>query len=348
MVSVIVPVYNVSQYLRKCLDSIIVQTYSDLEIILIDDGSTDDSGSICDMYAAKDNRIKVIHKENGGLMSAWMCGIEHSTCDKVVFVDSDDWIPLFHIEKFVQMYEKYDADVVVGNLRIMKSEQAIRNSLVITSGVYDQMRIEKEIYPRLLNAGGFQKRGIPISRSGKIIRKELIVKNLKYCDQRVSYAEDLNIMLPVLLDCNTIVVSDEEEIDYYYRMNPNSILHSYNSKMYMQIKIVYQKLFSCVKEKEKNFLINQMYADYLSMMVQCFKNELNHPGGFHEGKKGISKLTEDKIFIKAVKNVDWSNYKKRYRLIINCMVHWGSVFSNVISYALYLASKYKERVKNEN
>ena len=92
LISVIVPVYNVEKYLNKCLDSIISQTYTNLEIILIDDGSTDNCGKICDEYASKDKRIKVIHKENAGVSSARNYGIQCATGDWIMFVDSDDWI----------------------------------------------------------------------------------------------------------------------------------------------------------------------------------------------------------------------------------------------------------------
>ena len=92
LISVIVPVYNVEKYLKKCIDSIRAQTYSNIEIILIDDGSTDTSGSICDEYANNFENIKVFHKKNGGLMSAWKYGFEHALGEYIGFVDSDDWI----------------------------------------------------------------------------------------------------------------------------------------------------------------------------------------------------------------------------------------------------------------
>lgn len=91
-ISIIVPVYNVEKYLRKCIDSILNQTFKDFELILIDDGSTDESGKICDEYNLKDNRIKVIHKENGGLSSARNAGLDIAQGEYIGFVDSDDWI----------------------------------------------------------------------------------------------------------------------------------------------------------------------------------------------------------------------------------------------------------------
>lgn len=113
-ISVIVPVYNVEQYLRQCLDSIINQTYRNLEIILVDDGSTDNSGAICDEYAQIDDRVKVIHKENGGLSSARNAGLDVCTSggDYVAFVDSDDWLELDMYEKLYNKMIEYQADIV--------------------------------------------------------------------------------------------------------------------------------------------------------------------------------------------------------------------------------------------
>ena len=110
-VSVIVPVYNVEKYLKRCLDSIIDQTYSNIEIILIDDGSTDNSGTICDRYTKNDKRIIVIHKENGGLSSARNAGIEIATGKYLCFIDSDDYIENDMIEYLYCGIKKYDVDI---------------------------------------------------------------------------------------------------------------------------------------------------------------------------------------------------------------------------------------------
>ena len=111
LVSVIVPVYNVAPYLEQCLDSIVNQTYQNLEIILVDDGSTDESGAICDRYAEQDGRIQVVHKENGGLSSARNVGLDKMTGEWVLFVDSDDWIELNTLELLFEQKNEH-AEIV--------------------------------------------------------------------------------------------------------------------------------------------------------------------------------------------------------------------------------------------
>lgn len=114
LVSVVVPVYNVSSYLEQCLDSVVNQTYKNLEIILVDDGSTDDSGAICDRYAEKDSRIQVIHKENGGLSSARNVGLERITGEWALFIDSDDWIELNTLELLFEQKDERSEIVEFG------------------------------------------------------------------------------------------------------------------------------------------------------------------------------------------------------------------------------------------
>ena len=115
LISVIVPVYNVEKYLGKCVDSILAQTYENLEIILVEDGTKDNSGAICDAYAAKDSRIRVIHKENGGLSSARNAGMDIARGEYFGFVDSDDWIEPKMYETLLNLAEKYHADLVCGS-----------------------------------------------------------------------------------------------------------------------------------------------------------------------------------------------------------------------------------------
>ncbi|YCA42426.1 glycosyltransferase [Bacillus sp. JZ8] len=116
-ISIVVPIYNVEQYLHKCVSSLINQTYKNIEIILVDDGSPDQCPSICDTYAEQDDRITVIHKENGGLSDARNAGIEKAKGEYILFVDSDDYIELDTCEKLYEIITSYEVDIVVGNAR---------------------------------------------------------------------------------------------------------------------------------------------------------------------------------------------------------------------------------------
>ena len=115
MVSIIVPIYNSERYLHRCIDSLLLQSYEDIEFILVDDGSRDNSGTICDDYSVKDDRIKVIHQSNQGVSVARQTGLDHSSGEYIIHVDSDDWIEPTAIESLYEKAQKDDADMVISD-----------------------------------------------------------------------------------------------------------------------------------------------------------------------------------------------------------------------------------------
>ena len=135
-ISVIVPVYKVKQYLEKCVNSITNQTYKNLEIILIDDGSPDGSPALCDKLSKTDNRIKVIHKENGGVSSARNTGLANATGDYIAFVDSDDWIELETFEECYKKAKKEKSDIVQFDLNKVKGWKYEKNNQVVRSNIW--------------------------------------------------------------------------------------------------------------------------------------------------------------------------------------------------------------------
>jgi raffinose-raffinose alpha-galactotransferase len=120
LVSVIIPVFNVEQYIERCVESVINQEYKNIEIILVDDGSTDQSGMLCDELATKDERIHVIHKKNGGLSSARNSGLEHASGEWVTFIDSDDWVTEDYVSGMYNTAEMSKADVVIGGVAYIR------------------------------------------------------------------------------------------------------------------------------------------------------------------------------------------------------------------------------------
>lgn len=141
MISMIIPVYNVEKYLERCLESVFAQTYSDYEVVLVDDGSSDHSGELCDALAKRDARVRVIHKDNGGLSSARNTGLEAADGEYITFVDSDDVIHPYYLEKLWQACEETDADIAMGRLTRFKEKEALfkepnsEGTLVVKTGV---------------------------------------------------------------------------------------------------------------------------------------------------------------------------------------------------------------------
>ena len=147
-VSIVVPIYNVEKYLEQCIDSIINQTLKDIEIILVDDGSPDNCPQICDDYAKKDSRIKVVHKKNGGLSSARNAGIEVATGDYIGFVDSDDYIELDMYEKMYSIAIENNVDFVMSDYYRVSDGGKVIATLDMDEGIYEKNKIKRDIFPR--------------------------------------------------------------------------------------------------------------------------------------------------------------------------------------------------------
>lgn len=211
LISIIIPVYNIENLLSKCINSVITQTYSNLEIILVDDGSTDNSGNICDFYSKKDNRIKVYHKKNGGLSSARNHGIEHSSGNYLFFLDSDDFIDSNMIEILFENMIKTQSNISMGN-RINyydNGKETIRFSGGTNIKIFNKMEALEEM--NLYNY-------FDMSSCGKIFEKKLF-ENIVFPEGKL--CEDYYIMYKLLDKCSNIVYVPN--VYYYYYQRTGSI-----------------------------------------------------------------------------------------------------------------------------
>lgn len=257
LISVVVPIYNVEKYLPKCLESIINQTYRNLEIILIDDGSPDNCGKICDEYAKKDARISVIHKPNAGLMAAWMDGVRQSKGDYIYFVDSDDWLELNSVQDYVNIILNDHPDMIINTYFIATENKKIPSwaTKYPQKGLIEKTELDQFKFA-LLNNKYFMK----YYRWNKIIKRELIVNNLKYCDTRISIFEDIGITLASLLDAEKIYLADNPTYNYFVR--PNSMIN-------IKFKPEYIENYSLVLKSITNILngknIEKNGINYLSI-----------------------------------------------------------------------------------
>lgn len=231
-ISMIVPVYNVKEYLPRCVESLTVQSWEDMEILLIDDGSTDGSGSLCDELAKKDGRIKVVHKENGGLVSAWKRGVREASGDYVSFVDSDDWVDETMLAEMGAHLSGSSKEIISGDY-VIERDNGTRQYVwqQLAPGEYTGARLETEVIPNLL---GKEARYVCISRCMKLISRQLVLDNMHYSDPVIRLGEDTTIMLPALLDCERLVIMDHKAY-YHYLYVESSMIHRYDRGLYENI-----------------------------------------------------------------------------------------------------------------
>lgn len=247
LVSVIVPVYNVSNYLKKCLDSLVCQTMRDIEIILVDDGSTDSSGEICDYYERKYSNIKVIHRENGGLGMARNSGLEVATGDFVGFVDSDDYVSYQMFEKLYCNAIENDADISYGNMCRFVQEDTLNQYEGNVCKEIKTWQGEKEIRQYLLDRIGLPPESINDNFHGAnvcsgLFRLDLIRKNnIKFVSERVFIAEDILFDIDIIPFCRKIVHTNE--LLYYYRYNPKSLTTVYKQNRFKKNVDLYHEMY---------------------------------------------------------------------------------------------------------
>jgi glycosyltransferase involved in cell wall biosynthesis len=205
VISIIIPVYNVEKFLRKCLTSVIEQTFSDIEILLIDDGSTDKSGIICDEYAKIDKRIKVFHKKNGGLSSARNFGIDNATGDYLGFVDSDDYIERDMYETLLNLIEDNNADMSMCALYDIYCGKPLKVNKEIETFVVcreDAIRME------------FEAEIVSVTAVNKLYKKELF-EDLRYPLGKT--AEDAFLIVDLLSKCSSVAITTAQKYNYVHR-----------------------------------------------------------------------------------------------------------------------------------
>ena len=220
-VSVVVPIYMIDKYLGICIESIIKQTYTNLEIILVDDGSKDRCGELCDLYAKKDKRIKVIHKPNGGLVSARKVGLQQSNGKYISFVDGDDWIEPGFIEALYTESSLYDADVVCAGYSrdLFSKAESFLNTCPL--GLYEGESLFI-FWSDMISARDYYRPGISTYLWNKLFRRDILLEPQSSVDSRISIGEDAAVTYPALLKSKRVVVT--ANTDYHYRQREDSML----------------------------------------------------------------------------------------------------------------------------
>lgn len=237
LISVIVPIYNIEKYVGLCIESIINQSYKNLEIILVDDGSTDKSGQLCDLYSQKDSRIIVLHKTNGGLVSARKTGLKKSTGLYISYVDGDDWIGQGFISSLYLQLKNSDSDVVCAGYSRDLFDKSIPLLNAIPTGVYEEEALDT-VRSSMISYDVFFRHGITTYVWNKLFKKEVLYDSQMQVDDRITIGEDAAVTYPVLLKAKRIYITDN--CSYHYRQREDSMLktHSAYEKDSIKLKIL--------------------------------------------------------------------------------------------------------------
>ena len=313
-VSIIIPVYNIRDYIDESVKSVINQTFKDIQIILVDDGATDGSGQMCDEYAKRDSRITVVHKKNGGLMSAWSEGVKSATGRYIAFVDGDDWVDTDMIEKLLEytLPGGSDEEIVSSNYIIEKKNEKKKVAQALPPGVYENEALSA-VKEKLL---GEEMRPVILSRCMKLISKKLILDNLHYLDFRIKMAEDVNITLPCILDCKRLTVVKDGYF-YHYRTIGASMAHGYNPGLLDNIKLNHKTFLGIMKDKGIQNYQQQADREYVRTLFVFTKIQLRRKGMV--GVKDIGEIFGKGEIADVVRNTPVSVSDKSNKLIYAVM-----------------------------
>lgn len=240
LVSILIPVYNTQEYLEQCVMSVIKQSYKNLEVILVDDGSTDKSDVICDIFAEKDDRIRVIHKKHEGIVSARLEAAKLANGSYVMNIDSDDYIDSDMIGKLVEITNKTNADIICSGYIKEKENGSFKRANNIESGIYRNNKLNI-IRNNLIFSGFFYQPGIMPFISSKMIKKEIYLEFQSEVPLEVTRGEDVAVMFPLLLEAKNIIINNNLT-HYHYRKNPSSICHRWDEKHFEKKEILYKYL----------------------------------------------------------------------------------------------------------
>lgn len=310
LISVIVPIYNVEEYLDRCVDSIVKQTYKNLEIILVNDGSPDTCPKICDLWKKKDDRIRVIHKKNGGLSDARNKGIDIATGDYLTFIDSDDFIDNNYIKELYDLCVSYSCMCAIGNFTRVKTSEMQKN--LSKKNVIEYLSYQEALSPRD-NAWCV----MGVTAWGKLFHKSLF-EEIRFPVGRIH--EDEATIYKVIYQSKNVVVT-RKVIYYYYVANESICRSSFTEKRMDSLEALYEKyLFFCQKKEEN--LAQYALVEYLDRIIAWYIlcEEMN--GNIINFRKQLSWLfnkhyNKDKIYkISLFKKIKYNTFKVYPKLFL--------------------------------
>ena len=315
-ISIIVPVYNNERYLDTCVQSILAQTFMDFELLLVDDGSGDKSGSICDNYARLDKRVRTIHKKNGGVALARIMAFDLAVGEYVSFIDADDWIETDMYEKMYASVEKHGAEVVICNRKLEWSSGKTEKVLLpFDSGLYSGVEVMREFRERFIYNIETKKEGVTGFLCDKLFKKELLANNKQYVKKDVNWGEDQLWSYPSIFDANSIYFC--AECFYHYRQHSE---HSYLKNITSSWSYYAQTIKHIAKDKPG--INNQLLARMAISAIMMIHEVVYHSNLICKDKQvSINQIISSKGFLKLTKNINPQILPTKNRVIYSLMCH---------------------------
>ena len=308
--SIIVPIYKVEKYLNQCVESVLTQSYEDFELILVDDGSPDNCGKMCDAFVKKDKRVKVVHKENGGLVSARKAGAEVATGDYVVCLDGDDWLDARCLETYSEIIETYNVDLIVSRGGYASEDGTVyaqKNNWSYRKGLYSRINIEKEIFPMLMqneNAEYF----VP-SAVDKAFRTDLYKKIQLSVSDKIKIGEDGACTIPYIWNAKSLFITDA--ISFYYRQTTTSMTREKKAFDWNGPELIYKHIRNQITISDFDFE-EQLYRKTVHELFNVAVSQFYRKEKYKALVRDIKKNLQNPIYSECIKKARFKSLKGRF------------------------------------
>lgn len=331
-VSIIVPIYNVEKYLDRCMSSLLNQTLKDIEIIMVDDESPDNCPQMCDDYAKKDRRIKVVHKKNGGLGFARNSGLEIATGEYVAFVDSDDFVDVEMYEKLYSIASTNDSDIVFCGFNSFENGQIVEGKSEVKSlTTYKNKNCEGVLLGMVNNCG--DKKSIvkyEMSVWHGIYKHQVMLDNgISFCSERKFISEDIIFHIDFIKHCQ--VISFIPDRFYYYCYNEESLTKTYRKERLGRHLILFDEIKRRILANNYSFDISKVSNLFLLKLRYDFTIIGSYGFSLLVVRNHVRDLVNDKRLIEFLKNVSFKDIPIRYSLFFNLIkMKWTSLLTLLI------------------
>lgn len=347
-ISIIVPCYNCEHTIENTVSGLLNQKISDVngtdytyQIVLVNDGATDSTAKMVADYAARYENIRAIHKENGGLVSAWKTGVINADGDYIAFCDSDDYIEPDFIDVISHIIDDNNPDIITfGMTYEYDNGDKQCEDTRLGPGLYERDQIEKSILPRLLSSGDMQSELVGSSRCNKVFRRTLLMKIIDDIPESVSFGEDDLTSFAAILNANSIY-SMQGFYPYHYIRNSNSMIGAYDARAFEKIDLLYHEM-SGIAEKYCYIHKNQVKKGILSILFLYIKKEIcKNPGGYKSVNSNIGRVLEGDTYIQCYSKEAIQKYGLTKRM-------FAGLIANKHILLAYLVARGFENIRGRN
>ena len=323
LISIVVPCYNSEKTLARTVDSLLEQRddsgerMKGYEVILVDDGSTDATGEMCDRYSGSYENVLAVHKDNGGLVDAWKSGVNTASGKYIAFCDSDDYLDNDFVFKIRNCsYGSNAADIIVfGMILEYSNGETEQRKILLEEGVYSKAQLDGSVYPRLLSNGPMQSELLGSSRCNKVFKKALLQKIQDDIPNSISYGEDDITCFASILNSESIAVI-QDYYPYHYVRDNTSMIGGYDTEAFLKIETLFHTLLKIAETYDYRYT-DQIKRLGLSLLTLGIKKEISrNPNGFTDVKNKIRDVKNNTMYSSCFKRDRIKNYKITEKIFI--------------------------------